>query len=153
MRDPRSALLAAGLVAGVLILQRLVSLLQQLVLTSTPSSVGPALLGFAYGVFVDALVFAVGVFVLLWLLPLRTVDRVLRVLGTGLAAAAAGTVLASIGGFVLTLGALGLLTARDLPYYGGPTPLVQLLPELLARAPLVMLVVLVLWVLRRTPHP
>ncbi|AYF96959.1 hypothetical protein [Protaetiibacter intestinalis] len=151
-RDPRPALLAAAIVAGVALLQRLASLAQSLVWLGDQDYLVGVVLPFVNGVLVDVVAFSAGVFLLLWLLPARQGDRVLVVLGKGLAAAAAGVLLSTVVSFVVALVSTGIWSLGDVRYYGGFNPFASLVPELLASAPLVMLVVLALWVVRRVPR-
>ena len=151
-RDPRPALLAAAIVAGVILLQQLVNLTRSLGWIGDESYLTGVLLPFLNGLLVDVVAFSAGVFLLLWLLPVRPHDRVTVVLAKGLAAAAAGVVVATVVGFVVMLISQGIWTLGDARYYSGYNPFLDLLPQLLVRAPLVMLVVLVLWVLRRVPR-
>jgi len=151
-RDPRPALLGAAIVACVILLQQIVGLLQSLSWIGDAGYVTEVVLPFLRGVLVDVLAFSAGVFLLFWLLPARTADRVALVLGKGLVAAAAGVVLSTVVGFLVLLVMSGISTFRDLPYYSGYNPFLDLFPQLLGRAPLVMLVALVLWVVRRVPR-
>jgi hypothetical protein len=144
-RDPRPALVAAAVVAVVLVIEMLVGFIESFAFGGGDNR-------YLLGIFVpqllaDALPKAVGIFLVLWLWPVRSDDRVLMVLVKALAAAAAGCVLAVLVGLVYALVVFGLRFAElgALPY----SPFNGIVSSVVALAPLVMLVVLAQWVIRR----
>ena len=144
-RDPRRALIAAALVAGVMALQLLVGFLESWVM-SAQSSV------FVSGVLVPQLLASilpkvVGVFLVLWIWPSRADDRVILVLARALVAAVVGCVLAVLVGIVYTVISFGVRFADlgTLPY----APLNGFVSAIVAFAPLVMLVTLAQWAIGR----
>lgn len=151
-RDPRRAAIAAAIVAAVMLLGLVLTQFQTLGWLRDVDYLRDVMLPFLRGIFVDLLGFAGGVFLLLWLWPVRRDDRVLRVLAKGAAAAAAGVLLAIVLGLLVNFVAVGAPSVGDLRYYSWPAPFVNLLSMFVARAPLVMLVVLVQWVLDRAPR-
>jgi hypothetical protein len=138
VRDPRSALLAGGIVAGVLLVQNLVAQFTGFFWGSAPNLA----LMFLLDVVSWIIPFGVGVFVALLLWPVRSRDRWVLVLLKGLVATLAGALAAIVGGLLV-----GVFIISREPR--ALIDLVNLLPMLVARAPLVMLVVLVQWVTRR----
>ncbi|GMA89501.1 hypothetical protein [Homoserinibacter gongjuensis] len=144
-RDARSALLVALIVAAVLVLDLLVSFLESFAFGSGSRDF---LLGIALPqLLVDIVPKAVGILVVLWLWPARVEDRVVMVLVKALVAAAAACVLAALVGFVYTVVVYGVRfsDAGALPY----TPFAGIVSSVVMLAPLVMLVVLAQWVIRR----
>lgn len=144
VRDPRRALVAAGAVAAVLLLQLLASLLESVVRGSQDLYVGGYLVP---QLFVNILPTAVGVFLLLWLWPVQAGERGLLVLAKGLLAALAGCVVATLVGLVYVAITYGLRFSElgALSY----NPFDGFASSVLGLAPLVMLVVVVQWVLSR----
>lgn len=143
VRDPRRALIAAAVVAAVLVVQLLISLVESL-------AYGSGGFFFSYTLpqlGLDVLPKAIGVFVALWACPVRSDERVLMVLVKALVAAAAGCVLAMLVGFVSAVIMFGLRfsDAGALPY----APFAGIVSSVVMLAPLVMLVVLAQWVIRR----
>jgi len=146
-RRPRQALVAAALVAGVLLLQELIGLVG---LTgwipggAEPGDAGTSLVYFGWQL-ANVVTFSGGVFLLLWLVPTSWADRLPVTLAKGLLAAASGVVVSWVLG---TLYATLLLPGRGLLGYlfSGAADLVA---QTIDRAPLVMLVVLVQWVVLR----
>lgn len=144
VRKPRQALVAAAIVLAVLLLQTIVGIVFWL-----PAAIGQgdqvsSLWGFGLELFGGLLPFAAGVFVVLWLVPVSTGDRLTVVLVRALLATAAGVVAALVVG---SLGALLLMPGRGFEsMFGGLTDVVA---STLDRAPLVMLVVLAQWVVLR----
>ncbi len=142
-RQPRNALIAAAVVAGVLVLQHLVGSLSWLPTSLGQGSAAPSIVGFVFE-FVGLIAFAAGVYVLLWLVPTSSADRLPIVLAKGLLATAGGVVASMIVG---ALGALLLFPPRG--FLGFVSDLPGILASVLDRAPLVMLVVVVQWVILR----
>lgn len=143
-RDPRPALIVAGVVLGVMLVRSLSAFLGW----SGFGDIG-FMSGFGRQVALEMLPFAVGVFLLLWLLPVRATDRVVAVLGKGLAAAAAGALLAAVVGITAAGLMAGFGLFRDLQYVAPLGYVSSLLSSVLAHAPLVMLAVLVVHLVRR----
>jgi hypothetical protein len=144
-RDPRPALVVAAVVAVVLVIEMLVSFIESFAFGGGDNR-------YLLGVFVPqmlagALPKAVGIFLVLWLWPARSDDRVLMVLVKALVAAAVGCVFAVLIGLAYSLIVFGLRfsDAGALPY----NPFSGILSSVVALAPLVMLVVLAQSVIRR----
>jgi len=95
---------------------------------------------------------ALGVFLLLWLFPVRHEDRLPFVVVKGLLAACAGVVLSTAVGIVAGMGQAGLGSLADLRFLPLPT-LTSLLVAILQSAPLVMLAVLIQWIVTRPARP
>lgn len=143
VRDPRRALVAAAIVAGVLVVQLLISLAESLVYGS-----GGFLFSYTLPQLgLEVLPKAIGIFLVLWLWPAHSDDRLLIVLVKGLVAAAAGCALSIFVGFVYAVIVAGLrfADAGALPY----APFAGIVSSIVMLAPLVMLVVLAQRVIRR----
>jgi hypothetical protein len=144
-RDPRPALVAAAVIAVVLAIEMLIGFVESFAFGGRGSDylVGVLLPQVLAGVLPKA----VGIFLVLWIWPVRSDDRVVMVLVKALVAAAVGCVFAVLIGLVYTLIVFGLRfsDAGVLPY----TPFAGIVSSVLALAPLVMLVVLVQWALAR----
>jgi hypothetical protein len=144
-RDPRPALVVAGVVAAVLVLELIVSFLESYAFGSQSRDfvVGIALPQLLTGVLPKA----AGVFLLLLVWPPRAADRMLAVLGKALTAAAVGCVLAAIVGLIFTVVVFGVrfADAGALPF----TPFAGILSSVVMLAPLVMLVTLAQWAIAR----
>lgn len=146
-RNPRQALVVAAIVAGVLLLQELIGLAG---LTgwipsgAEPTDAGSSLF-YLWWQLASVVTFSAGVFLLLWLVPTSRADRLAVTLAKGLLAAASGVVVAWVLG---TLYATLLLPGRGLLafLFSGAADVIG---QTLGRAPLVMLVVLVQWVILR----
>lgn len=144
VRRPRQALVAAAIVAAVLLLQKLAGVFFWLPAAIGQGDQAASLWGVGFELVADVLPFAAGVFVVLWLVPVSTADRIAVVLVRALLATAGGVVAALVLG---AFGALLLMPGRGFGYLlGGITEVVA---STLDRAPLVMLVVLVQWVIAR----
>lgn len=144
-RDPRRALIAAAIVAGVLVLEVLVNFVESWALSSQSAVfVGGVLMP---QLLVSILPKAIGVFLVLWLWASRSDERLMIVLVRALVAAGAGCVLAVVVGIIYAVITYGVRFAElgALPY----SPFSGILSSVVALAPLVMLVVLAQLVIRR----
>ncbi len=96
VRDPRRALIAAAVVAAVLVVELLISLAESLAYGS-----GGYLFSYTLPQLgLDVLPKAVGIFLVLWIWPARSDDRMLMVLVKAFVAAAVGCVFAVLAGLV-----------------------------------------------------
>jgi len=144
-RDPRGPLAVALVVAAVLVLGLLVGFLESF---AFGAMAGDFLLAVALPqLLADIVPKALGVFLVLVLWPARTDDRVVAVLVKAFVAATAGCVLVAVVSFVYTVVAFGVpfADAGVLPY----TPFAGIVSSIVALAPLVMLVLLAQWAIRR----
>lgn len=145
VRDPRRALIAAGVVAGVLLIEFLATYLESF--AGGPQ--GPQyLVGIVVpAVFAGILPKAAGIFLVLWLWPARLDERILVLLARALVAALAGCVAAAIVSVVYTVVLSGLRFAD----YGafGYNPFSGIVSATVGLAPVVMLVVLIQRLLAR----
>jgi hypothetical protein len=144
-RDAQAALLVALVVGAVLTLGVLVNFVESFVF-------GGGNDGYLQAVFLpqllaDTLPKAIGIFLVLWLWQARSDDRVVMVLVKALVAAAVGCVFAVLTGFVYGVIVFGVRfsDAGVLPY----SPFAGIVSSVVMLAPLVMLVVLAQWVIRR----
>lgn len=146
-RRPRQALVAAAFVAGVLVLQELIGLVGRLGwLPGGPERAIPDTSLFYFALQLASVVtFSAGVFLLLWLVPTSWADRLPVTLAKGLLAAASGVVVSTVLGVLYTT---LLAPGRGLLAYLF-TGAADLVVQTIDRAPLVMLVVLVQWVVLR----
>lgn len=146
-RRPRQALVAAAVVAGVLLVQELVGLAglsAWLPGGAQPADTGTSLVYFGWQI-ANLVTFSAGVFLLLWLVPTSSGDRLPVTLAKGLLAAASGVVVAWVLG---TVSAVLMMPGRGLLafLFNGAADLVA---QTIDRAPLVMLVVVVQWAILR----
>jgi len=148
-RDPRRALIAAAVVAGTMLIEFVVAYLESFIAGGQGGSyvagiVIPAL-------FTDVLPKAAGVFLVLWLWPARAEERLLVLFLRAIVAALAGCVIAALArlGYMIIVAGLHFADYRALPY----DPFSGLLSATVALAPLVMLVVLAQWAIRRGARP
>lgn len=145
-RDPRPALIVAGVVLAYAVLRALVGLIGWAPGGGVDTG---AMSYFGRQIVVEQLPFAIGVFVMLLVLPVRSGDSVIAVLGKGLLAAAAGTVLSSVVGVMVQLAQANLRGLLDVQYLGPLMLPVQIVTTTVATAPLVMLAALVVHLMRR----
>lgn len=142
-RQPRRALLVAAVATGVLVIQSLVSYAVWFPASLGQGDAGSSIFGFVFEL-VGLLAFGGGVFLLLWLVPVSPADRIPMVLTKALLATAGGMAASMVVGAV---GALLLFPVRGFWAFLGDLPTV--IGSVLDRAPLVMLVVLIQWVVLR----
>jgi hypothetical protein len=144
-RNPRPALVTAAAVAIVLVIEMFIGFVESFVFSG--GNDGRLLGVYLPQILAGALPKAVGIFLVLWIWPVRSDDRVLMVLVKALVAAAVGCVFAVLIGFVYGVIVFGLRfsDAGVLPY----SPFAGIVSSVVALAPLVMLVALVQWVIGR----
>jgi len=142
-RSARPALITAAVVAVVLVIEMLVGLVESFAFRGDGNILGVYLSQFLAGVLPKA----IGIFLVLWIWPVRSDDRVMLVLAKALVAAAVGCVFAVLVNIVYGVIVFGLRfsDAGALPY----TPFAGILSSVVALAPLVMLVALAQWAIRR----
>ena len=145
-RDPRPALFAAAAVLAYLIVRSLVGLIGW-----TPGSgVDVGMMSyFGREAVLSSLPLAVGVFLLLWLVPVRPRDRLLLIVAKGLLAALAGVTLAELVGFAFAGIQAGLGVLRDLPHLTPIALPAQIVSGTVAAAPVVILAVLLVHLVGR----
>lgn len=145
VREPRTALIAAAFVAAILLIEALVGFLESFAWSpesalSTASVLVPQLLA-------ATLPKAAGVFLVLWLWPERSGERLLLVVARAMVAAFAGCLLAIVVGLVFSMIAWGIrfVDAGMWSY----NPFMGLVSATVALAPVVMLVMLLQRLIRR----
>lgn len=145
-RDPLLAVIAAAAVFGWMIVRGLVSLVGWF----PGAGVDVGMMSyFGREVMSESLPFAAGVFVVLWLLPVRFGDRLLLVLAKGLLAAAVGATFAAVTGLVLAgiqWGLGGLQDLQSLSPMGLPAGILSMT---FGVGPLVILAAIVVHLVRR----
>ncbi|WP_166869403.1 hypothetical protein [Salinibacterium sp. ZJ70] len=145
-RDPLPAVIIAAAVFGWMIISHLVSLVGWV--PGSGADVG-MMSHFGRQVMLESLPFAAGVFLVLWLLPVRSGDRLLLVLAKGLLAAAAGATLAAVAGLAFAGIQAGLGWLRDLQHLSPMRLPADIASVTFAAAPLVILAALLVHLVRR----
>lgn|GEM_PF-1861133 len=143
-RHPRPALIAAGAVATVLLLQMLVGFIESWMFTGRAGAY--LLTAFLPNVVFTIVPLAAGVFVVLFFWPVRSADGLPLVIAKAAVAAAAGWVLSAIVGAIWAVVVSGLRFADAGAL--SLSPFSGLLSGVLTVAPLVIAVVLVQWVIQ-----
>ena len=148
-RDVRTPLIAAVIVAGYLVAQSLIGLFGYV-----PGFQGiDGTFSMARYVLTDAILphiaFAGGVFVLLLLWPVTQKDSVMVQLAKAAVATVAGAVVSSIVVFMMLAVTAGIWSLADWRYLDAPYIFGGVLGTVIARAPLVMLVVVLQQLVRK----